>query len=282
MAATGLPIPASTAAPGRPLRLAVLFAFIFLFGAGIAGRLTYWQVSQSAILQKRLAAQKTLDEQVPARRGRILDTNRDLLAGNLSVDDLYADTGLIKNPPEVAAKLAPVLGTTPDALLPLLSDAERRYVRLLGGRKLTPEESAAVSELRLPGIFLEPTTKRVYPERQLASHLLGFVDAENQGWYGLEGQYGDLVGGQPGHLRAERDTAGNEIGFSSREFQPPVDGQDLVLTIDRTIQYVAERELDRAIVQHRASGGSVIVMQPRTGEILAMASRPTFDPNTFG
>ena len=282
MAASSLPIPSAPVAPGRPLRLAVLFAVIFLFAGGISGRLVYWQVSQAPVLQKRLAAQKTLDEQVPARRGRILDTNRDLLAGNLSVDYLYADTGLIKDPQEAAAKLGPALGTSPESLLPRLTDAERRYVRLLGGRKLSPEESASVRDLRLPGIFLEPTTMRVYPQKQLASHLLGFVDAESQGWYGLEGQYADLVGGRPGHLRAERDTAGNEIGFSSREFQPPVDGQDLVLTIDRTIQYIAERELDRAIVQHKAAGGSVIVMQPRTGEILAMASRPTFDPNNFG
>src|SRR6266540_4339842 len=159
MAATGLSLPSAPVIPGRPLRLGVLFFFIILLAAGIAARLAYWQVAQSAVLQKRLAAQKTLDEQVPARRGRILDTNRDLLAGNLSVDYLYADTGLIKNPLDVATKLAPVLGTSPDTLLPLLTDAERRYARLLGGRKLTPEESAAVSELRLPGIFLEPTTK---------------------------------------------------------------------------------------------------------------------------
>src|SRR5204862_2105746 len=144
-------------------------------------------------------------------------------------------------PAETAAKLAPALDTQPDQLLSLLSDKDRTYVRLLGGRKLTPEESARVAALRLPGIFLEPTTTRIYPDHQLAAHLLGFVDGDNQGWYGLEGQYEDLVGGRPGHIRAERDTAGNEIGFSDRQFEPPVDGQDLVLPIDRTIQYIAAR-----------------------------------------
>jgi cell division protein FtsI/penicillin-binding protein 2 len=156
------------------------------------------------------------------------------------------------------------------------------YVRLTGNRKVPPEVSEQVRNLHLAGVFLEPTTSRVYPEKQLAAHLLGFVDAESQGWYGLEGQYESVVGGTPGHIRAEKDTAGNEIGFSNRDWQAPVDGQDLVLTIDRTIQYIAERELERAIVQHRASGGTVIVMRPRTGEILAMASRPAFDPNEFG
>src|SRR5919199_611532 len=282
MAATTLPLPGDLPAPGRPLRLACLFGLICLCAAGIAARLAYWQVSQATPLRQKLNAQKTLDEQVPARRGSIRDANGDLLATNPSVDYVYASPGQIKNPEETAARLAPALDTEPDKLLPLLTDREHAYVRLLSGRKLTPEESQRVAGLRLPGIFLEPTTTRVYPDNQLAAHLLGFVDGESQGWYGLEGQYAEVVGGHPGHLRAERDTAGNEIGFSSREFQPPVDGQDLVLTIDRTIQYVAERELDRAIVQHKASGGSVIVMQPRTGEILAMASRPTFDPNTFG
>jgi cell division protein FtsI/penicillin-binding protein 2 len=252
-----------------------------LCALGIAGRLAYWQVAQAPVLQKKLNAQKTLDERVPAQRGRILDTNGDLLAGNLSVDYVYAAPGQIKDAAATAAKLAPALDTQPDALLPLLTDPDRAYVRLLDGRKLSPDESARVSALRLPGIFLEPTTMRVYPDKQLAAHLLGFVDGDSKGWYGLEGQYNEVVGGQPGHIRAERDTAGNEIGFSDRQFQAPVDGQDLVLTIDRTIQYIAERELDRAIVQHKASGGSVIVMQPHTGEILAMASRPTFDPNTY-
>ena len=281
MAASALPLPADTA-PERPLRVWFLFAVICLCASGIAGRLVYWQVGQAAMLQRKVEAQKTLDEAVPARRGRILDANGDLLAGNMAADFVYAVPTQIKDPADVSARLAPALDTTPEKLLPLISDKDKQYVRLAGGRKLSPDESARVAALRLPGIFLEPTTSRVYPEKQLAAHLLGFVDQDNQGWYGLEGQYGDVVGGTPGHIRAERDTAGNEIAFSSRQFQAPVDGQDLVLTIDRTIQYVAERELDRAIVQHKASGGTVIVMQPHTGEILAMASRPAFDPNRYG
>ncbi|MBI3970992.1 MAG: penicillin-binding protein 2 [Chloroflexi bacterium] len=265
----------------RPIRLALLYAVLCLFAVGITARLTYWQVVQAAPLQKRLSAQHTLDEQVPARRGAIRDTNGDLLAGNLSVDFIYADTRQIKEPNDVANRLAAALGVAPDRLLPSLSTRDRPYVRLLGGKKFDPEESQKVAQLRIPGVFLEPTTKRVYPEQQLAAHVLGFVDGDSKGWYGLEGQYQDVVGGQPGHLRAEKDTAGNEIGFSDRQWRPPQDGLDLVLTIDRTIQYIAERELDRAVVQHRASGGTVIVMRPRTGEILAMASRPAFDPNRY-
>lgn len=278
MVANALPSPPAAA---RPLRLTLLFAFVCLAALAIGARLAYWQVAQAEPLQKKLNAQHTLDEQVPARRGAIRDTNHDLLAGNLSVDYVYAVPSQLKTPELTAAQLAPVLGVTPERLLPDLLDKKRQYVRLLGGEKVAPDVSEQVAALRLSGIFLEPTTKRVYPEKQLGSHLLGFVDGADQGWYGVEGQFADVVGGKPGWLRAERDTAGNEIGFSSRQWLPPEDGLDLILTIDRTIQYIAERELDRAIVQHRASGGTVIVMRPQSGAILAMASRPAFDPNRY-
>ncbi|HEU5315182.1 MAG TPA: penicillin-binding transpeptidase domain-containing protein [Chloroflexota bacterium] len=282
MAATTFP---TGAAPPRPLRLGVLFAVFAAIGSLLVARLVYWQVLDSPRLKNKITAQHQLDAIVPARRGGIFDVNRDLLAGSVSVDYIYAQPSAIKKPEEAAARLATVLEVTPEELLPALSDTSRPYVRLLGGRKVSPEVSEKVSKLRLPGIFLEPTTRRTYPGGPLAAHLLGFVDNEGAGWYGLEGQYGGQgggpVGGKPGHLRAERDTAGNEIAFSERQWQPPEDGMDLVLTIDRTIQYIAERELDRAIAQHQASGGTVIVMDPKTGAVLAMASRPGFDPNKF-
>jgi cell division protein FtsI (penicillin-binding protein 3) len=278
MAASSTPLQESTQ---RPVRLLLLFAVTCLFALGIIGRLFYWQVTQAAPLQKKLVAQKTLDDEVPARRGAILDTNGDLLAGNLSVDFIYAAPNQIKRPEEVAEALAPILETPVEKLLPILADKQRQYVRLLGGRKVDPEVSEQIRKLRLPGIFLEPTTKRTYPEKHLAAHVLGFVDGESQGWYGLEGQHGSTVGGKPGRIRAERDTAGNEIGFSDRQWYPPEDGMDLVLTLDRTIQYIAERELDRAIIQYKAAGGTVVVMDPKTGAVLAMASRPAFDPNRY-
>ncbi len=282
MAATALP---AAAAPARPLRLGVLFAVLFLCAGGLVGRLVYWQVLQAEPLKTRIIAQHELDETVPAKRGSIFDANGDLLAGSVSVDYVYAQPSLIKKPEEVAAKLAAALDVLPGQLLPSLTDTSRTYVRLLNGRKVPPEVSDKLAALRIPGIFIEPTTRRTYPGGALAAHLLGFVDNEGVGWYGLEGQYGGQtggpVGGKPGRLQAERDTAGNEIAFADRHWQPPEDGLDLVLTIDRTIQYIAERELDRAIAQHQASGGTVIVMDAKTGAVLAMASRPGFDPNRF-
>lgn len=278
MVVTALPAPS---APARPLRLAALFGLVCLFALGIGGRLTYWQVLRASSLQRQITAEHTLDETVPAARGRVLDAKGDLLAGNLSVDYVYAVPNQIQQPAEVAARLAPFLDVAVDSLLPALSDTSKPYVRLAGGRKFPSAVTENVQKLAIPGIFLEPATERVYPEVKLASHVLGFVDGDSKGWYGVEGQYGDVVGGRPGRLQAERDTAGNEIAFSSRQWSPPQDGDDLVLTIDRTMQYIAERELDRAIVQHAASGGTVIVMDPRTGAIKAMASRPAFDPNKY-
>ena len=276
--------PAATA-PKRPLRLGVVFAVLCLLALGLVGRLAYWQVAEGVRLKSKVVKQHELDLTVPARRGSIYDRGGDLLAGSVSVDFVYAQPPQVRRPEEAAALLAPVLGVPAEQLLPVLADKSRPYVRLLGGRKVTPEVSRKVAELRIPGIFLEPTTQRTYPGGQIAAHLLGFVDHQGVGWYGLEGQYGGdtggPVGGTPGRLRAERDTAGNEIAFSDRHWQPPVDGFDLILTIDRTIQYVAERELDRAIAQHHASGGTVIVMDPKSGAVLAMASRPGFDPNRF-
>src|SRR5688500_6676465 len=277
-------LPAAPAAQ-RPLRLGFVFAMVCVLAAGLVARLVYWQVAEAVRLRSTIVKQHELDLIVPARRGSIYDGNHDLLAGTVSVDFVYAHPPQVRRPDEAASLLAPVLGVTPAELLPALSDKSRQYVRLLGGRKVSPEVSRKVAELRIPGIFLEPTTQRTYPGGQIAAHMLGFVDHEGVGWYGLEGQYGGNtggpVGGTPGRLRAERDTAGNEIGFAERHWQPPVDGMDLVLTIDRTIQYIAERELERAIAQHHASGGTVIVMDPKTGAVLAMASRPGFDPNKF-
>ncbi len=272
---------ASVPGTPRPWRLFLVFALVCLCAAGLGARLVYWQVLQSPQLQKRLTAQHALDEAVPARRGSIRDLHGDLLAGNQSMDYIYVEPGRIKEPEEVATRLAEILEVPAQALLPALTEKGRVAVPLLNRRKFPTDVTERVSRLRLAGIFLEPATARIYPESQLTAHVLGFVDGDNQGWYGIEGQYAETIGGRPGRLQAEKDTAGNEIAFGARDWQPPVDGMDVLLTIDRTVQYIAERELERAVVQHRASGGSVIVMKPRTGEILAMASRPAFDPNFY-
>ena len=139
-----------------------------------------------------------------------------------------------------------------------------------------------VAALRIGGIVVERATKRTYPERALAGQLIGFVVFDGHGQYGVEGRWEEQLAGKPGRLRSEKDTEGHEIGIGSRDLRPPVDGLDTYLTIDRSIQYIAERELEIAMQQTQAESGTVIVQNPRTGEILAMGSRPTYDPNAPG
>lgn len=260
-------------------RIYAILAILALCAVGLAGRLVYWQVLHHEPLRERASDEHTLVETVPPKRGTIRDARNQVLATDMGADLVYAVPGQIKDPGETAAKLAPVLGRSAEDLQKLLADRKRQYVRLSG--KVPPEVSRQVRELRLPGIFLEPTTRRVYPEGTLAAHVLGYANFDNRGQYGVEGSFDNIVGGKPGRLLAERDTAGREITIGDRQLQPPVDGADLVLTIDQVIQHIAERELDAALARWKAPGGTVIVMQPKTGAILAMASRPTFDPNQY-
>jgi cell division protein FtsI/penicillin-binding protein 2 len=260
-------------------RIYAILAVLMLCAIGLAARLVYWQVLHHEPLREQASDEHMLVETVPPKRGTIRDARNQVLATNMSADLVYAVPAQIKDPSDTAAKLAPVLGRRAEDLQKLLADRTRQYVRLSG--KVPPDVSRQVRELRLPGIFLEPTTRRVYPEGPLAAHVLGYANFDNRGQYGVEGSYDSIVGGKPGRLLAERDTAGREIAIGDRHMQPPVDGADLVLTIDLVIQHIVERELDAALARWKAPSGTVIVMQPKTGAILAMASRPTFDPNQY-
>src|SRR5690606_18086934 len=123
--------------------------------------------------------------------------------------------------------------------------------------------------------------RRVYPMGDFASQVLGFVNYDYVGSYGVEGAYNDTIGGEPGKLIGERDASGNVIALSRSTLDPPKDGANLVLSIDSAVQRIAEQALDEAIAQQEASGGTVVIQNPKTGEILAIASRPSFDPNEF-
>ena len=245
------------------------------------GRLGWWQVVESARLTQRLEAQKLLDQPLPATRGAIRDTNGELLAGNLGAAFICAFPSKVRRPDEAAATLAPVLGVSPESIREALANTSASYVRLNHGARVDQTVADQVAALRIGGIVVEPATKRTYPERTLAGQIIGYVDFDGHGQYGIEGQWDEQLAGTPGRLRSEKDTEGHEIGIGIRDLRPPVDGLDTYLTIDRTVQYVAERELERAVIDQRADGGTVIVMNPRSGAILAMANRPSYDPNRY-
>lgn len=262
----------------RP-RLIALLVFFLLYGGVLSGRLAYFQIGQHTVLASKADAEHWSEEQIIPRRGAITDRNGDLLASNISADSVYAVPQLIKDPAGVAAVLSGILGEPTEKLIPLLSQEGSGWVPLK--KRLDIELSTKLEEMDIPGIYLEHGVKRAYPNGDFAAHLLGFANYENKGAYGLEGAYDSIVGGVPGVMVAERDSGGSRIGVGRWQWKPPTEGSDLVLTIDSAVQHIVERKLDEAIAKNKALSGTAIVMDPKTGAILAMASRPAFDPNRF-
>ena len=262
-----------------PIRLAVLLAFILICVALLAWRLFYWQVLQHEWLQEKVVSDQVREQVLRPRSGVIYDARGNVLAVSVPADFVSANLSAVTDPGLTAERLSPIIGVPAAELRAKLTEGTGSYMRLSG--KVDERARRQVLALQLPGIQLEPTAQRVYPEGTLAAHLLGFADGEGQAWYGLEDYYSSTITGRPGLVRAETDNAGTEIVFGFRESAAPQDGYDLILTIDRTIQHFAERELRQTLERHEAERGTVIVMEVATAAILAMASYPTFDPNHY-
>src|SRR5712692_3068051 len=261
-------------------RQIAVFLLLFVFAGVLGARLYYWQVQRHDWLTEMAQREHFRDEQIPPRRGAVYDVHGSVLATNEAVDAVYAARKQIDDPVKAAQALSPLIDMPEQAILERISNPDLQFVRLKPW--VAADVSQKIKDKRLAGIFLEPTTRRIYPQSQLAAHLLGFTNQDGTGQYGLEEFYDKALAGTAGHLRAEMDTAGRPINFSTpREASPARDGTDLVTSIDSALQYIAERELAESVKKHKASGGSIVVMEPRTGEIMAMASTPTFDPNRY-
>lgn len=258
------------------LRLLALLCAM-LTGAGVvAARLFWLQVLDSNRMSAMAAEQRIRTLTLPAQRGSILASDGTELAISLDTQTIYASPREVKDPKVAAMALAPVLSIDTSKL-------EEKLSRDSGFVYLARRQDAAVAEqvkqLEIPGVGLLHEPKRFYPAGSLAAQVLGFVGDENKGLAGLESAYDDLLSGRPGKAVTERDPAGRVIPVGESSVEEAVSGNDLVLTIDKQIQYEAEGALARAIKTWNAQGGTVIVMEPRTGNILAMANNPTFDPN---
>ena len=215
------------------------------------------------------------------RRGAILDADGDLLANSLSVRIVTADATITApQAGAIAQKLAPLLKMDIEALTQKLS-SQARYVRLNPRVKLDEDTVQQIRAMKLKGIFFEDQLVRSYPNGPLASHIIGFVDAEHKGVQGIEASMNEYLEGQAGYEVIERDRKGREIRALRAESLGPRDGYNVVLTLDQVIQHIAEQELDKAMVQFRPQAGVIIVSRPKTGAILAMSSRPTFDPTNI-
>lgn len=217
---------------------------------------------------------------IEASRGRILDRNGVVLADNITTTSLVLIPNQIKNKKEVTEKLAEILGVSFDEMKKHVykeTSIERVHPE---GRRLSYEVADKIEALNFDGVYLVKESKRYYPYDTMLSHVLGYVGIDNQGLSGIELQYDDYLTGENGAIKYFSDAKGNKLELTDLYIEPQ-DGMDLQLTIDINIQKSVERELDNVVDMFNPDMALAVVMDPNTGEILAMSSRPNFDPNNY-
>ncbi len=256
-------------------RFALVFFTLIVFLILFSFKLVFLQIFRSAYLSQLAEKQHNALIRLEPRRGTILDRNLRPLAFNISVSSLFANPrSMSEHEKEIAIKqLSLILKMDPSVIRQRLS--RNKYFVWLQ-RKLPPEITDKIKILKLRGIGFIKESKRYYPNQSLAAHIIGFADIDNRGLEGLEQNYDKYLRGEFGWSQILRDARQRELSLE-RNFVPPKDGFNLVLTIDETIQYLAERALDKAMAKHNAKAATIIVMNPRTGEILALANRPTYN-----
>ena len=248
--------------------VAVLVLFLLLF-AVVAGRLAQLQLFEGDRYAALGESQRLRPVTLPAERGSVFDREGNDLALSVPQKTVWADPRLVTDPRGTATQLAPVLNMD-EATLEHQLTTQGAFVYLK--RQVDDTTAATVTGLKLPGVDLIDESKRFNPSGSLAQSLLGGVDIDNSGISGLEKQYNDMLTGTPGELVFERDPSGRTIATGQHRVTPAQPGDDLVLTIDQAMQFESERALSDQIVKMRAKGGIAIVSNPKTGEILAMAS----------
>jgi cell division protein FtsI (penicillin-binding protein 3) len=256
-------------------RLYILAALLCLWILAIGFRLVRLQVVKYGFFTQLAHRQQNRTIPVEPRRGNIFDRYGHPLAMSIDVDSVFAVPSEVHDPETTAAILGKVLNLDPQMIVARIESSKNfAYI----ARKVDAETGDRIRELNLRGIYFRQEPKRFYPDRELAAQVLGYVGMDDQGLGGLERVFDDDLRGIPGQELVSVDARRK---WFSRVEKPPDPGQNLVLTIDQTIQYIAERELGRGMEDTKAIAGTVIVENPRTGEILALANRPTFNPNVF-
>ena len=245
----------------------------------LAVRLFCVQLGAAKPLSKLASDQyKTFSRLLP-RRGMIYDRNLRELAVSINLDSVFIDPALVEDRQSAANKLSEVLEEDPDVILKKLNN-DKRFAWL--ARRIDARAANDIKRLSIKGIGFIKEPKRVYPNDTLASHVLGFVGLDDEGLEGIELLYDDYLTGTVGWIYSIRDAKKREVhGYEYREI-PSADGNDVVLTIDSVVQSFAENALDSTFKKYNAKGGMIVVMDPYTGDILALANRPTFNPNKIG
>jgi len=264
----------------RPaLRLFALLGICSFGLVSIGGRLVQLQVVKAAAFEDLGAKQRVRHVELPARRGAIYDRNGVPLAVSVDARAIYANPQFIDDLKATAAALAKPLGSDAAAVLAKLMKKKAGFVYL--ARKVDIAAANAIMALKLPGIGALDETKRVYPQGVLAGQVLGFVGTDSQGLSGIEATFDEVLAGTPGEQIVEVDPQGRPIASGDRSVREPVRGSDIVLTLDRDVQFQAERAVADAVTKWNAKHGIAIVLDSRTNEVLAMANYPPFNPARF-
>jgi cell division protein FtsI/penicillin-binding protein 2 len=250
-----------------------------LVAGALSARLVFWQVMRHGPLTTMAKQERQILLTQAPIRGQILDGNDNPLATDVTMDQVYAIPKEMRDPEETARAISPLLGQ-PASHLARLFSLYSGYVLL--ALHVPASVSDGLKRLRLPGIVLRPVLARDYPENSVASQVLGFVGADNKGEAGLEAHYNSLLAGTVGMGNVLKDTAGNNIRLSNDASSPAHNGGDIRLSLDGVVQSLAEIQLQKAVTAHSADGGTIVIMDPRTGYVIAMAGLPTYNPNTYG
>ncbi|MEO5895906.1 MAG: penicillin-binding transpeptidase domain-containing protein [Vicinamibacterales bacterium] len=262
----------------RLLVCAVLFA---LWTAAIEARLFYLQVISHKRMTNMASRQQSMTITIAGTRGEIFDRTGSILAYSVAGEAITADPSVVKDPDKAAHEICAALdecdGATLAALSTKLKATDTRFVYL--DRRASAKAVQRVRALGLAGIVMLKESRRYYPKRDLAAHVLGYVGVDNDGLGGLEAVYNQRISGKPGRIFMVADARRQAVEV--RQETPATTGDSLELTIDQYLQHIAERELRLGVEEHNAAGGTVIMMDPRTGAILALANYPTFNPNAY-
>jgi cell division protein FtsI (penicillin-binding protein 3) len=258
-------------------RLYAFLAIVLLSSVALAARAFNLQIMETEFLKEQGEARFMREVEVPVRRGNILDRNGEPLAVSTPVDSVWVNPGELLQSPEDIVRLADVLGADAEEIERRLTQrAQREFVWLK--RRLHPDLAVRIDALKLPGVFLQKEYRRFYPAGEVAAHVIGFTNIDDIGQEGLELAYNEWLQGKPGVKRVIRDRLGRTVEHAEL-IRESVPGQDIELTIDRRLQYLAYRELKRTVLKHGARSGTVVVLDIDSGEVLAMVNQPAYNPN---
>jgi len=257
-------------------RRRLLLVMVLLGFVALLGRSLYLQSFHKRFLQEKGDARYNRTLVLPSQRGKITDRYGELLAISSPVESVWANPSDVKIDGNQAKKIAGLLDLKVDVVNKKLVNSEREFVYLK--RRVSPELAAEVMKLGVPGVYLQREYKRYYPAGEVTAHLVGFTGIDDQGQEGFELTMNKTLSGKSGSRKVIKDRAGHIIE-DLEAVKVPQDGHDVVLSIDRRIQYLAHRELAKAVEKYKAKAGAAIVLDAKTGEVLAMANVPTYNPN---